>query len=76
VVATSVFLPAKLKAENSIKWFLGFLIGMLREKRRRNRQISLLGPIRYPRIQKDDYMLLHLYLIYSQIWLNFLCMDD
>jgi hypothetical protein len=21
-------------------------------------------------------MLLHLYLIYSQIWLNFLCMDD
>jgi len=54
VVATSVFLPAKLKAENSKKWFLGFLIGMLREKRRRNGQISLLGPNRYPRIQKDD----------------------
>jgi hypothetical protein len=32
VVATNVFLPAKLKAENSKKWFLGFLIGMLREK--------------------------------------------
>jgi hypothetical protein len=36
VVATSVFLPAKLKAENSKKWFLGLLIGMLQEKRRRN----------------------------------------
>jgi hypothetical protein len=54
VVATSVFLQAKLKAENSKKnGFWGFLIGMLQEKRR-NRQISLLGPSRYPRIQKDD----------------------